>query len=236
MIRGAIWRRVIEQRRIAAGIEVVVDQRRLVGIDVPFDGCRHLWNEAWRRKRVVECSGLAVEVERIRAATAGGLDEVGESGRLQDGQWILGHIGIQIAHDEIVGITARRRVERNPVRDRRCRIAARQIAIALAVTRVRISSTVTTRAFRFQVIDYYCQYRAIRVLYERLRERRPTAIVIEPRIDVAVENCERTLWCNRGRLVNVAYLDRVTADRSRIHKTVTACPECVVHCSDDSLQ
>ena len=80
-------------------------------------------------------------------------------------------IGVQVAHDQEVGVAAAGRVGGKPV-DQGLRGGLRVGCSSLAVAEIRITDIDTVRAFGFEVIDHHREARASGIDLEGLRQRR----------------------------------------------------------------
>ena len=88
---------------------------------------------------MIERAGLAIEYVRICVAAVRDFDEIDEAGALERCQRIFHDVGVEIADDQEIRIVARGRIRLQPVCDRDSRVPARLVAIALAVTPVRVT-------------------------------------------------------------------------------------------------
>jgi hypothetical protein len=210
--------------RIGDGI-VVVEGRRLVGVDGPGRSARDLRGQRGARERMIEASGLAVEDVAVRGGTGMTADEIHEVvcrvGRIVRARedrphGILSAVAVQIADDEKVGIDASGRIAREPVDEGRGRCGPRRVAIALTVLGVGIAEEGAARALRLQVGDGEREPPARGELAERLREGRSIAPIVEARVDVAIEDRRASERRDRRGLVEDRDPDRVASDRSGV--------------------
>jgi hypothetical protein len=216
VVGGAVRAGVVEAgllvRRLE--LEVVVEGDRLVGVDVPLRGPRHLPDQARARERVVEVARLALEHEGIGLAPEMVIDEVDVAGVPDRGDRVLHRVGVEVADYEEVGVPAARGVGGEPVDEGLGRTRARDVAVSLAVADVGVTDRVAVRAFRLEVRNGKGEAGAARVLGERLREDRAVEGVDECRVDRGVQDRVGPHSRDLGRLVDEAHLDRVRADRT----------------------
>ena len=91
-------------------------------------------------------------------------------------------IGVQIAHDDEVRVATAGRVGGEPIHQGFRRGAAGLAAIALTVAKVRVAHIITSRTFRFEVVDNHGEARAGGIDFEGLRQRWAALGVDEARV------------------------------------------------------
>ena len=120
-------------------VGVVVEHDRLVRVDVPLGRPGDLGRQRCVGQRVVQVAGLALEDERVRVLAQEGPDHVLVAGRLEDPDRIFLRVAVEIADDDGVLVAASGRVAGDPVDQGLCGGDAGLVAVALAVTGVRVA-------------------------------------------------------------------------------------------------
>ena len=142
----------IERHDVTGRLEVrvVVEDRRLVRVDVPFGDIDYLGEERLVRKRVVEISGLAVEDERVGVLTDVLRDQVRVAGA------VMASIGSSFAYElrspmiRFIAVALAGRVVGEPVDERLGRERAGDVAVALAVAGIGIADVLQSEPFDFR--------------------------------------------------------------------------------------
>ena len=221
MVRGAVGvRRVERVLGILLERDVVVEDVRLVGVDVPDGRAGHVREQRRVREGVIEVAELPVEDVRVGKLALVGRDQVDVARLAQGVDRVLLVVGVQVADDE-GGIAARAgRVAREPVGERRRGERAGEVAVALAVARVRVADLIARRALGLEVV--HRDGEALPVRLEGLRERRAVPVVAKARIDARVEHGEAADRRHARGAVDHADADRVGADDAGVDVVVDA--------------
>ena len=130
---------------------------------------------------MVEITSLPIEGVRVGIGAVEVRDEVGEivagsSGIIGTGLDLINRIflgiGVQIAHDEEVGVAATGWVGGKPIHQGFCGGSAGLAAIALTITKIRVADIVTVGTLGFEVIDHHGKARASGIDFKGLRQGR----------------------------------------------------------------
>ena len=122
--------------------ECVVQQFRLVGIDVPCGDARHPCGHRRVGEHAVEPSGCAVEHVRV-AVGIEARDLVGEAGGLEAPRRVFAGVGVEVADQQRVAHAAR---ARSRVREARQRAGLRDAAVVEAALQVALVEIAADRA------------------------------------------------------------------------------------------
>ena len=248
----------VEDARVAAEIEVVVEGVGLVGVDVPFGDAGDLAVQAAIGEAVVEGAVGGVEDVGIGVGEAV-LGEVGEAVGLKDVEGVLLDVGVEVPEQQGVGVGGAGGIEGNPFRERRGGELALLLPASLAIALVGVC-TRAAAALRFEVVDDGREVFARSSFLEGHRQRGAAGVhAIEDRTDRALSQQSRVEGrdiaivelFDRGvhrhvdltRLVDEAYRDRVAAEElalvelvAGIDPGVGACPRLQVELADEIFQ
>ncbi len=149
MVAGTQWVRGVERFGSGFALEgpfgsvldrvVVVEERVLVGVDVPGGGPGHLGQQRPVGEGVVEVAELAVEDVGVGVVALEPLEQVGVPRLPQRGDRVLHTVGVEVPDDQEVLVAAARRVGGQVVRERLGGVGAGLVAVGLAVAEVGVT-------------------------------------------------------------------------------------------------
>src|SRR5215207_8068470 len=213
VIRHAELVGLVQRHELARALEVVVvvEHRRLVGVDVPLRDAGHAGQDRRVPECVVEVAPLSVEHVGVRVRADAGSDQVRERLGLERRDRTFLRVRIEVADDEDVLRPGTGGIAVQPVGEQVCGVCAHPGAVALAVARVwRVANT----ALALEVVRADDDTTASVQVDERLRNGRPV-----PRSPVAavderdgVQRCGLADRRDLGGLVQQPNLDRVGAE------------------------
>ena len=181
---------------------------------MPLDDACDLVDKARRCERMVERTDLSTIEERVAVLPSQTFCEINETRVAEGRHRIFEVMRIAVADNENIGIIARGRVSRQPIRHGGRRRRSCRIAISLAIARVGVADRITRRAFRLQMDDGDRELGTVRVLREGLGEDGSVARVDETRVDIRIEHGEWAGQADSRTLINKTCLDTVIANRA----------------------
>ena len=217
MVRHAELVRRVQADDLPGRLEVriVVEDVRLIGIDVPLCHAGNLREHVRVGHRVVEIPPLPVKDKGVSVRPAKVGDQVGISGAFQSRDRILFGIGVQVAHEEDVGIADAGRIRRQPGREFIGRVKADAVAVALAIAGIRC---VTGTALALQVVGHGHKLFAAGVVLPGLGQRRAVAVAAVTAGDEGhcVQRRGRADGRDAARFVDEGDFDRIGAERVQL--------------------
>src|SRR5215207_9772466 len=100
--------RLFFKRGLTGGtrIIVVIEQRDLIRVDMPFSYLSHLGSEAGVGESMVKIAELAVEYVPISTGSTEGCHKINVAGILQGNDRVFLGIGVQVTNDKHIGVAA----------------------------------------------------------------------------------------------------------------------------------
>ena len=202
--------------RVAAKVEIVVSDRRLVGVDPPLRHACDLCGQRLVRQRIVERARLSVKDEARRIGDQRRC-KIGVARLRQRCDRVLHRIGVEVADNQRVFRPLPCRVRGEPIGEDLRRLGPGRVVVALTVKLVIVRLNPRKRALGFKVIDGDGDRLAARRVLKGLSKRR--AVQVAARIQrveevSALEFEETRAWpqrVHRSDLVDHTNRDRIAA-------------------------